>query len=509
MIFFHLCQATLLIFANSYIHPDEHFQSLEVLAGRIFDFSVDIPWEFSSTKPARSFAVLYIVYGPLLYLIRTAGISLSTIHVWYLVKFQNIILTYVITYFYVKRIPPKINKEKSMHFIWTSYITLVYQSHCFSNTIETWLVLLAVVMLSDLQDIGSSRVFTKAEGKHIFLLGVLFSIGVFNRVTFPCFVIIPSYFLLKRILNDIKNGFFFGLGLSVMSLILIFLDSYLFENSMQTWSVFDARSFTVTPLNNILYNSNFNNLTSHGYHPYYTHLLVNLPLMFGPGLIMLLYIRKLKEWMIVPFMSILGGFISLSCLPHQELRFLTPIVPLVCSFLSEINSKTIRANENSAFQKFLLMEWYFFNIVLVIIMGVFHQGGVIPATQEISKLYSNNNIAFVWWHTYYPPLWLFGRRNFSLRRFDDENYIYTSPNDASEVIDVMGSSVGVMDRILKALMENKKKVYLCTPKASLNLYLKKLKAKEVWQYRYHLDLDHIDWTNHQSLTPGLCIYELL
>lgn len=38
----------------------------------------------------------------------------------------------------------------------------------------------------------------------------------------------------------------------------------------------------VTPYNNFMYNLNMDNLAQHGVHARYTHLLVNLPLLFGP-----------------------------------------------------------------------------------------------------------------------------------------------------------------------------------------------------------------------------------
>ncbi|XP_066141468.1 GPI mannosyltransferase 4 isoform X2 [Euwallacea fornicatus] len=38
---------------NGYIHPDEYFQSVEVLAGKIFDVEYSPPWEFNATQPIR------------------------------------------------------------------------------------------------------------------------------------------------------------------------------------------------------------------------------------------------------------------------------------------------------------------------------------------------------------------------------------------------------------------------------------------------------------------------
>lgn len=38
----------------------------------------------------------------------------------------------------------------------------------------------------------------------------------------------------------------------------------------------------ITPLNNLLYNMNTENLSLHGIHPRYTHFAINMPLLYGP-----------------------------------------------------------------------------------------------------------------------------------------------------------------------------------------------------------------------------------
>ena len=40
-------------------------------------------------------------------------------------------------------------------------------------------------------------------------------------------------------------------------------------------------NYIITPLNNLLYNSSYDNLAQHGIHPYYTHILINLPQILG------------------------------------------------------------------------------------------------------------------------------------------------------------------------------------------------------------------------------------
>ena len=51
-------------------------------------------------------------------------------------------------------------------------------------------------------------------------------------------------------------------------------------------------TLTLTPLNNLLYNINVDNVKQHGLHPRYLHLLVNFPLLFGPLAIAVVYKMK-------------------------------------------------------------------------------------------------------------------------------------------------------------------------------------------------------------------------
>lgn len=44
--------------ATGYIHPDEHFQSTEPMAGFVFGTNVDLPWEWLSQYPGPSRSVV-------------------------------------------------------------------------------------------------------------------------------------------------------------------------------------------------------------------------------------------------------------------------------------------------------------------------------------------------------------------------------------------------------------------------------------------------------------------
>lgn len=183
----------------------------------------------------------------------------------------------------------------------------------------------------------------------------------------------------------------------------------------------------VTPLNSLRYNSQTSNLETHGLHPPYQHLLANLPLLLGP---ILLLIRSI-DLSPVPLTAVSAGsgVLLLSAIPHQEARFLLPTVPLIISSVHLPRSRTLT--------RYWLALWILFNTIFGILMGIFHQGGVVPmqiwlsnnphrflapsasaayvsaaansssSTHRLSSPPSPEATAHIfWWRTYPPPIWL-------------------------------------------------------------------------------------------------------
>ncbi|CAI5756372.1 unnamed protein product [Candida verbasci] len=416
--------------SNSYIHPDEHFQSLEVLSNYILGYDTNIPWEYKY-PPSRSLTMLYLIYGPILNFGKFWG--LDPLQIWYICRIYLCLVSWVVCDFLLYwLLPIKHERVKAIFFNSTSYVTLVYQSHLFSNSIETILLLGGIYLIDEI------RQEPKKKWKCI-LLGFVISIGVFNRITFPAFLILPGYFIIKQVFY-IFFGFIVPTGLFILS------DTLLYK-----------KDWVVAPLRNLIYNTNVENLSNHGLHPYYNHLLVNLPQLIGPGIIFLFSKRYIKT---TPMLSIISGILFLSFIPHQELRFLIPLVPLMCACF-DIKEKFINL-------------WYLFNLTMAVIMGIFHQGGVIPAINFLR----GKDCVQVWWNTYTPPTWLLGSKS------------------NEDIIDLMGTNNPDFSSIT-----SNKPIYLITPIASYQKLNKTFPC--IWNYTYHIDFDHL------STVLGLGIYEII
>lgn len=509
--------------SNSYIHPDEHFQSLQVLSKIILNYNANLPWEFESDAPARSIGVLYIVYGPLLYFVKYVCPLLDPISIWYLARLQNILLGWIITDICLYRIlPTKQERMKALYFVLTSYITLVYQSHCFSNCIETWLVLITICIIEDfryIQELKDVRIISMPKRKIVILIGVLFALGIFNRITFPAFLVFPGFYLLKYLWLK-KIMWLAFISFCISSALLIVVDTFVFLGSFDFLSKpLQLKNYVITPLNSLIYNTDLKNLSTHGLHPYYTHILVNVPQILGPGVFFLFRKGGDNYFRTTPFLSVLSGLIFLSLVPHQELRFLLPILPLSCCCFNLKDNKAVQGRTKtrriSPIQVCIYL-WYAFNAVMSILMGIFHQGGVVPA---LNHIYSNqerlteDTHVYIWWRTYSPPTWLLGDRKyeFEFTDIEDSAFIHNEKKSTKKKIiaDAKGSSYAALHANIESFKKKHNKVFIVSPVASFNIHNDFTHINITWSYSRHIGLDHLDFFNKESFRPGLAIYEIL
>lgn len=506
--------------ANSYIHPDEHFQTFEPLAAQLLGFSTNPPWEFTSELPARSYGVLLLVYAPAMQL--AAFLGLSPLQTWYLVRLYVMILLWIITdWCLYHMLPTKQERFKAILFTLTSYVTLVYQSHTFSNLVETVLVMLTVYLVNELRFLSglpSEKYKFREVAWLAMAIGVFSAIGIFNRVTFPVFFVWPAYHYMKCWRKWRLLAIFTLVPFLAVSYTFVVVDTIHFGKTdlfslLQT--PLDWSQYVITPLNNLVYNSQYSNLAHHGIHPRYTHILVNLPQILGPGLLFVFYKFRNRYWNTTPFQAAVSALVCLSMVPHQELRFLTPVVPLLCSCF-DLHTLSGNSQETPKIVKFALNSWLVFNTVMGVIMGIYHQGGIASAADFFhQKLYQGDatvsgTTAQIWWRTYSPPTWMLGDTSNSTQfvtiSSDKPDFTFDS-SKSNYVLDTMGLDVEDLHTLIALV--NASRVYLVTPTASFNQHFRQVPHYLTWLTATHLDMDHLDFSNWETLKPGLGIYELL
>jgi len=180
----------------------------------------------------------------------------------------------------------------------------------------------------------------------------------------------------------------------------------------------------LAPVNAFLYNSQASNLALHGTHPRWLHSLVNMNILFGPLWMIVVAFSLYKAYFLVflqhssPIKSsplvllcsstVISGLFFLSLAPHQEPRFLLPLLfPLsVCGAfiltqlapLPSSSATTILHPSSQSFHKRYLIKPAFltiyslFNIICLLFFGFFHQGGIKPMTSIISNSISSSNL---------------------------------------------------------------------------------------------------------------------
>ncbi|PSK46293.1 hypothetical protein B9Z65_5261 [Elsinoe australis] len=441
----------------SYLHPDEHFQGPEVIAGQVFHAPSKLTWEFTSATPIRSIFPLWLIYGWPLTILKWIwdGLGYGTVPpniVYYGLRIIMFTMSFVLEDWALHELLPTPNHRRmSILLVASSYVTWTWQSHTFSNSIETLVVLWSLVFIHRIQEDRKS-----SQLLYSYLVGFLAVLGTFNRITFPapwCLVVM------------VASGF--------LNLIFaIILDTEYYSSGNLTASTFLSK-IVITPFNNLTYNLDPSNLAQHGLHPFYQHVLANLPQLLGPAFPLIFVKPRLSS----TFYSALSAVIILSCFKHQEARFLIPAVPLLLASI-RIPQKYTRS---------FFVVWLIFNALLGTLMGVFHQGGVVPAQLWIGN--ESTASQTFWWKTLSPPVYLLGRKG---------QHITTH--------DLMGRPVANMTTFLNEHIpcDTTSKSLLVAPLSAtyLDRYVEKkyldrdalpFTLTQKWVYRNHLNLDDLDF----------------
>ncbi|XP_003707649.1 phosphatidylinositol glycan anchor biosynthesis class Z [Megachile rotundata] len=365
-----------LIPQTGYIHPDEYFQSVEVISGDNFDIDVNKPWEFNSTFPIRTILIPQIIVGipySILnilsrYTFFYMGISLKS--PYFLILFPRLLICglsfisdyclYKICYMYGQNYKIRLITYAS------SYVMFVYSTRTLSNSTELVLTALLLYYTSHsmaysekvvIQSDYLSDKYIKAKSgvervkyyklkaslppyslNNCLKIATVTVIGIFNRPTFIAFAFPPIFFWLQRGLGSKSVGFvdfhiriftFIACGIPT-TVFFIIIDSFYFGYlTMAEIGNLDIgmSNFVVTPLNFLKYNSNTKNLQNHGLHPRYIHLIVNVPLLYNIlGIVGLLTFGKMihsglkAKWLDLPRIQSVVGLMTTS--------FIIPIILL-------------------------------------------------------------------------------------------------------------------------------------------------------------------------------------
>ncbi|NXU47206.1 PIGZ mannosyltransferase, partial [Turnix velox] len=466
---------------TGYLHPDEFFQSPEVMAGDILNLHVYYPWEFLSISPCRTAVFPLMTSGVTYWVIKSLqqlDICSSCINGYTLLVSPRLLFT-VLSFtldYSIYRLAPfwEADPWKALVLLAGSYITLVFYTRTFTNTLEGLLFALLMVLVSPGKAGGSAAEPTSSP-----LIGIVTTAGFFNRPTFLAFALMPLIYWAGSIVDSQKSiktviNHFLKLVLCACFTAAVFItaDTFYFtsvgiENlySIRNSSLLDViaqlhEKMIVTPFNFLSYNLNPHNLALHGIHPRVTHFAVNGIMLFGilhilavtAGFKMLKKFFHQLIWvrshchgspgLLVPSQDnpvlLLFYFVPLvflSLFSHQEPRFLIPLIlPLVLFSTSQ--------NRASKWKHVITA----FNILGALLFGCLHQGGLIPCLFHLEQLTHSpeplnqpGHYTLIFAHTYMPP-----RSLLNIPKIDSH----------IEVIDMAGSGEETLCRTVKQQANN-------------------------------------------------------
>jgi len=529
-IFLLLRVVLVLIPTNSgYIHPDEHFQTVEVIIGDVMELETHRTWEFNVTAPLRSPTVPYSLYGVPLFFLKYVNMYFYNLYGWNFIGpfllqllprlvMLMLSLTVDFTVYQICKLY-KHSFNQCLTTLASSYIMLIYSTRTFSNSVELALSSLLLYLVAHtikrtdetvyLQHLVQTsykeaktikekveiqkkrKLIPPHDFKFIIPISLICAIGFFNRPTFVLFSFPPLFFWFQRGVSN-KSVFtpfqMFNFRIALLiPLVLIFGALLILTDSLyygqltpiKLWNLtMSWEDWKVAPFNFIMYNIVPGNVVSHGEHPWYTHILVNLPVLLGPlaPIFVITVLNWVSEciyndWRHKPdvrnvfsltLMSSSLPVIGLSVIKHQEPRFLIPILPSVILMCSH------KLRWKCGSWKPMLTVWYAFNILAVVWFGFIHQAGVVPLQRDIGNLDHGHvpYVNLVYSHTYMPP-----RYPLMQARSGSNNLAYTTNADTKYLVHELGSEDlnSVINRLL-ALISRGEYIYK-TQKKQMHTYL--------------------------------------
>ncbi|XP_070507588.1 GPI mannosyltransferase 4 [Chironomus tepperi] len=331
--FFFIIIRIVLVFVPQYgyIHPDEFFQSSEVISGEVFELEHTRTWEFNSTMPIRSYAIpffylkipMVVLKFILMFTKMLLGVDLLTSYI--ILIFPRIIICLIsfLNDYSIYQICRAYNLKYDIRLVTfaSSAVVLTFGIRTFSNTIEMTLCSLLLYLVSDCMILSNTVIYQKEfleekyeNAKNIServkyfkmrmslphhsyskcaMISSICVIGIFNRPTFICFGLPLVFFWMLRGMGisrtvtftdfNLRMLFFITSALPSFFIIVIIDSLYYGYLSLAQIYIMDISiySFLVTPVNFIRYNINSSNTAAHGEHPKWLHFLINIPILYN------------------------------------------------------------------------------------------------------------------------------------------------------------------------------------------------------------------------------------
>lgn len=236
--------------------------------------------------------------------------------------------------------------------------------------------------------------------------------GFFSRFTFAAFAfpIGIAYLHLLYVKRSPSRALLAALGFAAVAFAHIAYDTIYYARRrdghvVQAWS-----DIVIAPLNAALYNSKSSNLAEHGLHPRWLHGLVNGPMMLGLGPYMMVWSKasevfkaaytpkkvrgrsskdaeerqRSSRLLNICVATVVFSIVALSTQPHQEPRFLLPLIAPAC-MIAAFGSSKMSTGWSRRARQVVIVATVMQHVALVLLFGMAHQAGTIPAIVNLER----------------------------------------------------------------------------------------------------------------------------
>ncbi|XP_020844621.2 LOW QUALITY PROTEIN: GPI alpha-1,2-mannosyltransferase 4 [Phascolarctos cinereus] len=413
---------------TGYLHPDEFFQSPEVMAEDVLGLEVYRPWEFLPSSPCRTVLFPLLTTGSVFWLMELLdrlGLWPGAISSYTLLVGPRLVFT-ALSFaldWGIHRAAPLWGADPwhALLLLAGSYVTLVFYTRTLANATEGLLFMWLLVLVSP----GTHGKLSPGRGGHSWLLGAVVAAGFFNRPTFLGFALLPLLFwssgcttvvplsmkaLVQRMLELLP-------GATLVAALFVATDTWYYSLRLGL-----GPRLVLTPAHFLSYNLDPQNLARHGTHPRLTHLAVNGFLLFG-----VLHVaavmgawkvlkeslaavaqrqapRTLRDRRAVLLLFYFFPLALLSLFSHQEPRFLVPLLGPLTLFSSQ---------KGRVVAPWRIASFTLFNVLGALFFGCLHQGGLVPCLSRLEQSIrapapqgQPSHYTLLFTHTYMPPRYL-------------------------------------------------------------------------------------------------------
>ncbi|PWN51177.1 hypothetical protein IE53DRAFT_386472 [Violaceomyces palustris] len=477
-----LLRSWLALTGTAYIHPDEWFQSGEVIAGDLFGIQTTRTWEFTVSKPCRSMASLRLSTLPLAllsYLLAQWRQAVKAEHLFLVQRSTGFLLSLILD-LSCALLAPRSKRALTLLLLASSSSVLTFHVRPFSNSIESCMLALALVVIQRLCELTSVLRPKKTVEKksptrsdsiawilNSLAFGAILSIGLFSRFTFAIFAASSGLVFLALAWSRAEGHV--GKWVSTISVAIVsflatsaahitFDSTYYSSDAGVQEAAVGAKWYDklhVTPWNAFSYNLGSENLAQHGIHPRWLHALVNYPMIVGLAPFATLVLAQVKSWRSKkPSLSKLGdvggsgkvmssvykgtivmSLLGLSISPHQEPRFLLPLVlPSILLICHTSERGLVSPPLRNAFITCHLLQ----SLLQTLFFGYLHQGGLVPAMLWTSEHRGSSGVdmhKFIFWRTFKPPAHLIPTLSTAGDRVGVPNHIIDLGSSTAEKVE--------------------------------------------------------------------------